>query len=339
LIVGYSISRNQLWLNRWHDALAKLGRRHKMTAKKSVEVAFKTIVLAVGLTIIFMLGAMVSGLGRQAQGAAGAAASAQPANVLLWLFLASLVQAIVVTYLVLEANWSGWKMAGALFLVSLNPMLQAAIEGPPYLRGRMPPNIVTQMLIMGVVISALFAPFAVWILGGFRRATREVPGERAHGSAARWTGTLAATTVAFIVLYYLCGYYIAWQSAAVRQFYSGTTEIRSFWGQIAWIWSSTPWMFPRQAGRALLFVGLTLPAVRMLRGGAQRVALGTALMYAVFDGSPGLIMPNPIMPPAVAHTHLVELAVWGLLFGAFVGWSMSRGRAAEPAEWQVAKAA
>jgi hypothetical protein len=165
-----------------------------------------------------------------------------------------------------------------------------------------------------------------------------VAGERAHWSAARWIGTLAATTVAFVALYYLCGYYIAWQNPALRQFYSGTTEIRSFWGQIAWIWSSTPWMFPLQAGRGLLFVALTLPAVRMLRGGAQRVAFGTALMYAAWDGSPGLIVPNPIFPPSVAHSHLVELAVWGLLFGAFVGWIMGRDRVA-PAEPQVAKAA
>jgi len=77
----------------------------------------------------------------------------------------------------------------------------------------------------------------------------------------------------------------------------------------------------------------------MLRGGALRMALGTALMYAAFDGSPGLILPNPIMPPPVAHAHAIEMAVWGLLFGAFVGWAMSQGRAAAPAESQVAKAA
>jgi len=313
-----------------------------MSARKAIGLGFKVMVVAVGLSISFLIGAMASGIGRQAPtpaGAAAATAAAHPSNMLLLLFVASLVQAIVVTYVVLEANWSGWKVAGALFLVSLNTWLQGAIEGPPYLRGRVSPSFSTQMLIMGVVTSALFVPFAVWILGGFRRGPREVPVVRAHWSAARWAGTLAATTVAFVALYYLCGYYIAWQSAAVRQFYSGTTQIRSFWGQMASIWSSMPWMFPLQAGRALLFVALTLPAVRMLRGGAQRVALGTALMYAAFDGSPGLIMPNPIMPPAVAHTHLVELAVWGLLFGAFVGWSMRQGRAAEPAELQVAKAA
>jgi hypothetical protein len=314
-----------------------------MTAGKSIEVGLKTILVAIGLTIIFMIGVTVSGMGRAAAvtpgGTAGQAAAGQPANVLLLLFLASLVQAIVVTYLVLEAEWGGWKIAGALFLVILNMSAQSAIESGPYLRGRVSPNFGTQALVMGLVTGALFAPFAVWILGGFRRGTREESSQRAHWSAARWVGTLAATTVAFVALYYLCGYYIAWQNPALRQFYSGTTAIRSFWGQLASIWSSTPWMFPFQAGRGLLFVALTLPAVRMLRGGAARVAFGTALMYAAWDGSVGLILPNPIFPLSVAHSHLVEMVVWGLLFGAFVGWMMGRGRATARANSQVTKAA
>ena len=268
-----------------------------------------------------------------------AEASAQPANALLLIFVASLIQAIVVTYLVLESKWSGWKIVGALFLLALNVWAQAGIEGMPYLRGHVSPHFSAQALVTGLVSATLFAPFAVWILGGFRRAPREPPSKSTRWSAAGWTGALASTTVAFVTLYYLCGYYIAWQNPALRQFYSGTTAIRSFWGQMAWIWSSTPWMFPFQAGRALLFVALTLPAVRMLRGGALRVAFGTALMYAVWDGSAGLIMPNPIFPPSVAHSHLVELAVWGLLFGAFVGGIMGRGRAAASAESQVAEAA
>ena len=313
-----------------------------MSAGKVIGLGFKTLLVTTVVGISFVIGAMVSGIGRGVPaptGAAAAAAATSPAMTLLLYFIASLVQAIVATYIVLQADWSGWKVAGGLFLLSLNPTVESAIEAAAYLQGHLPPHFVPHLLIMGLVSSALFAPLAVWILGGFRRGPREAPGERAHWSAARWTGTLAATTVVGVVLYYLCGYYIAWQSAALRQFYSGSTGIRSFWEQMAWTWSTTPWMFPYQAVRVLLFVGLTLPAIRMLRGGAQRVALGTALMYVAFDGSPGLILPNPIMPPPVAHAHAIEMVVWGLVYGAFVGWLMSRGRAAEPAESPVAKAA
>jgi len=317
-----------------------------MTARKGAELGIRTTVVAVGLTIIFIIGAMVSGMAKAVPASASTASApapvAQPGNYMLLLFVASFVQALVAAYLVLQGKWGGWKTTGALFLVVLNMWVQTAIESAPYLRGHVSSSMSARALAMGVVIAVLFAPFAVWVLGGFRRATPEGyegSGQLARWSAARWAGTLAATTLACVALYYFCGYYIAWQNAALRQFHSGTTAIRTFWGQMAWTWSSTPWMFPCQAGRALLFVAMTLPAVRMLRGGTRRVALGTALMYAAWDGSPGLILPNPIMPPTVAHSHAVELAVWGLLFGAFMGWSMSRGRVTKPAGPQVAKAA
>jgi hypothetical protein len=310
-----------------------------MTARKYVALGLKTILLGAGLTLIFIIGAMVSGLGRPTSAAAAATAAArQPANALLWLFVASLIQAVVVAYLVLEAKWAGWKLTGAIFLVALNLWLQTAIETGPYLRGHVPPNFGTQAVVMGLFTAILFAPFAVWILGRFRRASREELSERFHWSLSRWAGTLAATTVAFVALYYLCGYYIAWQNPALRQFYSGTTAIRSFWGQIAWTWSVTPWTFARQAGRALLFIALTLPAVRTLRGGSRRVAFGVALMYAAWDGSPGLLAPNPIMPLSVAHTHMVELAVWGVLFGGLVGRVFGQGSSGSPAEPRVAEA-
>ncbi len=318
-----------------------------MSVKKGIELGFRTIAVAIGLTMIFIIASMVSGMTHLAPAATGTATgpatgagAEQPSHTMLMLLLASLIQAAVVTYLVLEAKWGGWKMAGALFLLVLNMWwVQSGIESWPYLRSHLPPHFITRILVMGLVVAALFAPFAVWVLRGFRRAVPEGVSVPLRWSPARWMGTLAATTLAFVGLYYLCGYYIAWQNPSLRQFYSGTTEMRSFWGQIAWNWSSTPWMIPLQAVRGLLFVALTLPAVRMLRGGAARVAIGTGLMYAVFDGSVGLILPNPILPPSVAHSHLIELAVWGVLFGVFVGWSMSQGRTAAPAKPHVAKAA
>jgi hypothetical protein len=313
-----------------------------MTARKAIELGLRTVALAVGLTIIFMIGAMVSGMGQPAPttiGAAPAAAAGQPTNALMLLFVASLVQALVVAYLVLEARGSGRQIAGALFLLFLNMWIQGGIEAVPYLRGQTTPNLSKQMLIMGVVTALLSAPFAAWVLGVFGRTGEAVDRERVHRPAAWWSVTLTRTTAAFVVLYYLCGYFIAWQNPAVREFYSGSTALRGFWGQMVWIWFSSPWMFLVQAGRGLLFVAMTLPAVWMLRGGARRVAFGTALMYAAWDGSLGLLVPNPIMPATVAHTHLVELVVWGLLFGAFVGWSVGRNAAAAPHEWQLPNAA
>ena len=104
--------------------------------------------------------------------------------------MASLIQVIVVAYMVLEAKWSGWKIAGALFLVVLNVWVQAAIESVPYFRargfqGHVAPGFATQAVVTGLVTAALFAPFAVWILGGLRRAAGPQSCLNCRVSAAR----------------------------------------------------------------------------------------------------------------------------------------------------------
>jgi hypothetical protein len=300
-----------------------------MRAARYIFLAFKAIVLAIGLTLSFIIGTVVSGLGKPAasSGAAvakAAAAQQEPTAVLLLLFISCLMQALVVIYLVRQARWRGWKITAALFLVFLNTFVQASIESSVYLKGKVPGQFTAQMLITGLVIGLLFAPFAVWVLGAWRPAPSTPRVGYARWSPGTWIGKIAALAIIILAVYYLCGYYIAWQSPAVRQYYAGSTELQSFWGQIAGIWSATPWMFPLQAARGLLWVALTLPAIWMLRGSRTRVAVGGALMYAALGGSSMLLLPNPLMPPAVAHAHLLETAVSGLAFGAFVGWIMAR---------------
>lgn len=314
-----------------------------MSAAKAIYAGFKVIVLAIALTIIFIMGTFISGMSRAAAAPAGAAAPAAPPadpnTVVLLLFVSSLIQAAVVAYLVFQARWSGWKVTGALFLVFVNTWVQSAIESVVYLRGKVPFQFNYQMPVLGLVIGGLFAPLAVWVLGGFGRAEADTQRiEHVRWSPGEWAGKIAALAVVFLAVYYLCGYYIAWQNPALRQFYAGSTELKGFWGQISGIWSSMPWMFPYQAARGLFWVVMTLPALWMLRGGRARVALGGALMYAALGGSTMLLLPNPLMPPTVAHSHLVETAVSGLLFGAFVGWTMARREVSSPAEIQAPKA-
>jgi hypothetical protein len=300
-----------------------------MSAGRYAFLGFKVIVLAIGLTISFMIGSVVSGLGRPAASSGAAVASApaaqpDPTAVLLLLFISGLIQALVVTYLVLEARWRGWRIAAALFLVFFNTFVQAAIESSVYLRGKVPVQFNAQMLVTGLIIGLLFAPFAVWVLGGWGRRPATPRVEYARWSPGEWVGKIAALAVIVLAVYYLCGYYIAWQSPAVRQYYAGSTELKSFWRHMGGIWSAMPWMFPLQAARGLLWVAMTLPAIWMLRGSRARVALGGALMYAALGGSTMLILPNPLMPPAVAHAHLIETTISSLVLGAFVGWTMAR---------------
>jgi hypothetical protein len=316
-----------------------------MSARKTVLVGFKVIVLSIGLTISFIVGSLVSGLGRAAAPAASGAAAApaatsEPANVLLLLFISSLIQAIVVAYLVKEARWSGWKMTAALFLVFLNTFIQAAIESVVYLSAKVPFQFNYQLPFTGLIIGALFAPFAVLVMGGFGKSRVTPKVEYARWTPGEWAGKVAALAVVVLAVYYLCGYFIAWQNPELRQYYQGSTELKGFARHMADIVTGMPWMIPYQAARGLFWVAMTLPALWMLRGGRTRLALGGALMFAALGGSAMLILPNPLMPPSIAHTHLIETTISGLMLGAFVGWTMYRREVTKPAaEAQAPRAA
>jgi hypothetical protein len=306
-----------------------------MHAKRIVVLALQIIALTILLSISFMIGPIVSGMAHPENTAAPAGAPSTPApaaaaispnTFLLWLLVASFFQAVVVTYLILRSRWSGWKVIGAVFLIFFNTHLQAAIETAVYLSHRVPSGMIRQLPVSGAVLAGIFSPLAVLLLGKMRR--QEAPEDSAprwEVTAGDWILKFAAIGAVYLMLYYSFGYLVAWQSPLVRQYYHGESQLLSFPGQLSWIWSTTPWMFPLQAFRAILWAALTIPLARMLKGGPRDVALGMALAYAVLGGSALLLLPNPLMPLAIARVHLVETASSNFLFGGFVGWLLTGG--------------
>jgi hypothetical protein len=55
----------------------------------------------------------------------------------------------------------------------------------------------------------------------------------------------------------------------------------------------------------------------MLRASRWETALAIALFISVW--STALLLPNPLMPSAVAHAHLLETLGFGIVFGALAG--------------------
>src|SRR5271157_5064221 len=79
------------------------------------------------------------------------------------------------------------------------------------------------LVLHGLVTSLLFSLLVVLLVGGFSRRPRpetnfNVPANHAVNAGA-WL------PVVYIILYMVFGYYVAWQSPAVRFFYSGTSAL------------------------------------------------------------------------------------------------------------------
>jgi hypothetical protein len=133
--------------------------------------------------------------------------------------------------------------------------------------------------------------------------------------SAAWR--LALIVVAFVFLYMFFGYYVAWQSPAVRQYYGGP-EQSSFYAALKANWMYHPWIYPLQVFRALLYVACLYPLIRMLR--AARWETSLAMAFFLSSWTTALLLPN------LAHAHFWETLGFSLVFGALAGWLLSTPR-------------
>jgi hypothetical protein len=298
---------------------------------KAVAVfALRVLVLTLVLIVIFAVATTVAGMAPPpaplAPEASNPAAQAQQAASLLkpllvYTFLVSLVTA----WIIQRSRWRGLKLMAALIFSFYGLMtVLSQIETIAYLRAKMPPGLIKNLFVMGAVVAVLFAPLSVLIMGKMR-GPEQPPSERVlslKSKVARF-GILA---VVYVVLYYLFGYYVAWQNPELRLYYSGTTELKSFYQMMQSNVTERPWMLPFQFGRGLLWAIFAYPVIRMLNTRTLNPGrIETATILAALFGvwSFALLLPNPVMPHAVAHSHFWETLGSDLLLGAIVGWMLA----------------
>src|SRR5204863_8256088 len=97
----------------------------------------------------------------------------------------------------------------------------------------------------------------------------------------------------------------------------------TFFAHLRVVVSDMPWLVGFQVLRALLWVALALPVVRLLKGSWTETGLALGLLFAVVMNAQ-LLLPNPYMPEAVRMAHLVETASSNFLFGGLLGWLFAR---------------
>jgi hypothetical protein len=188
---------------------------------------------------------------------------------------------------------------------------------------RLPPGTVPRLFLMGALISAPFSVLSVLILGKRKADTVDTqPNTRLEMPVSEWAWKLALIAVVYVVLYFTFGYFVAWRHPGVPEYYGGV-DPGSFVAQMRTVLRNTPWLIPFQAFRAMCWVALALPVVRMLKGKWPETALSIGLLFAVVMNAP-LLLPNPYMPETVRMAHLAETASSNFIFGVFVGWLLTQ---------------
>jgi len=240
----------------------------------------------------------------------------------LALLVVCFVNSAVMAWVILRSRWRGGRLMLAIALVYYGvTTFMAQIESAVFIT-RLPPGMLPRLFLMGGMIAIPFGVVAVLVMGK-RSADASDRGANTRlimppGAWVRKVGLLAAT---YVVLYFTFGYFIAWRTPAVLAYYSGIDE-GSVLAHMRAVVRDMPWLIPFQVLRALLWIALALPVIRMMKGGRGETALAVAALFGIVMNTQ-LLLPNPYMPEAVRMAHLVETASSNWLFGMLTGWLLT----------------
>jgi hypothetical protein len=241
------------------------------------------------------------------------------------LFLVSAINALALSYPILRSRWHGLKLIGVLFVVQFGvETFLTQIESLYFNRAlQITASEMIGLVSAGAIRALIFAPLAVLFLGRIKASGK--PEEKMSPlqvSARLWR--FAGLTVLYPLVYFLFGYYVAWQWEETRLFYTGTRDILPLVTHFRGMFASDPYFIPFQLVRGALWTALAMLIVNMMNAKRRESALAVALVFAGLLSSGIGLFPNPYMPPTVRQSHFYEILSSMLLFGGVAGWTLHR---------------
>ncbi len=177
------------------------------------------------------------------------------------------------------------------------------------------------LVLRGGLTSLLFTLAVTALSGGFGRKPRPESAFAAPAEPLVREGAWLAGVYA--VLYFLFGYFVAWQWQEVRVFYGGPAELNSFGDQMTAALIGKPESPVFQYFRGWLWLACLLPLFRGFRGTRGELVLLAGLLAGLLP-TVQLAFPNPLMPPAVSLAHFWEVSISTGIFGALCAWRVPR---------------
>lgn len=235
------------------------------------------------------------------------------------------MQATMLSLFILRSRWSGWRLILTVFTVMiLTSAILSQMDSLWYLPD-MSRVLIGKIILANGIQAAVLSLVAVWVLGRGRKDTGQIQSVNPiHRSSRAWTLAFLSLAALHVFLYFTCGYYIAWKSPELAQFYGGS-DPGSYYLQLLSLVRDDPLTFPFQFLRGLLWGLVAVLLAGSLRGSRLSAALISALLLISLF-SILLLLPNPLMPEAVRLAHLAETIVSRGLFAFLAVWFLRAGK-------------
>lgn len=291
------------------------------TAKIILLWFFKLALLLILFLAFFILGSMVI-----TELPADAFSEPGPFSETTGLMIYAGSHVLIILFLILTSRWDGLKLSAALSFSYYGAVtFLTQIETWYFLTSiTVSEELLFQLFLMGMPVAFLFIPLAVWIVGKERITPNRDKKFMQSIPPNQWIWKLALISVVYVILYWLAGYFIAWQNPELRAFYGSQGPITPFFEHTVNTLQNDPGLFPFQVLRGLLW---TLCALPIIRGSGVNV-WWTALLVGFFLSVPqnvGHILTNPLIPDSsVRMSHMIETASSTFLFGVIIVWLLHR---------------
>jgi hypothetical protein len=246
---------------------------------------------------------------------------ADPSGFDLKMILVSFLHAAVFYVFLRYARTGGWSLFASLVMVSYGLTFFITQVETIWFNDTigMDRQVLNALLVGGLIASILFSALAVLISG--KKKTEvfvlTLPSIRIE------RGLLWMLLIVFIwpMIYFIAGYYIAWQFADVRVFYSGSEELKSFAEMMKANIADGLYLF--QVLRSFIWIAIALVIHYSLKHQSVYIQmLVTGALFGVL-GSSQLLLANPLMPETVRYVHLLETFVSTTFWGAVIAYVLS----------------
>lgn len=291
-----------------------------MNTKRIFTWAFKFGLLTVLYFPIWIIGTLAMGdIEPIAQSEPGLVSDATA------MLLLGIINTVLIIGMIVSSKWYGWKLTLLLALSYYGSFTFITQIETWYFftETTISPQLIPRLFLMGLSIPLIYIPLAVLICNKWRKRDFNKGNKNMEMPFNQLILKLGILAIIYLIIYWLAGYFIAWQNPELRAFYGSPREIAPFFTHTLERLNNSPDLFLLQLARGVLFSIIAMPIII----GSKVKPWLTALIVASVLAVPHLvhIMPNPLMPAAsVRLSHMIETATSTFLFGLIIVWLLHR---------------
>jgi hypothetical protein len=289
-----------------------------MTAKTALGVLMQVLGVTIGFLISLMIPSLLFPMPKAIMDAAPASGFLSPP---MAYSLNGLANAVLLVWAGRRSSFRGLALWGQLLVLSFGAQtFMTQIETGyflpafPLLQGNFE---VYRLVLRGLLTSVLVTLLVTWLIGGFSKKERAQTRFAVTNDDAVKVGSWLA--VAYLGLYLVFGYFVAWQSPELRLFYSGSTELVSFFGQWGKTFMDRPEFPVFQFFRGILWMVCLIPLFKGFSGTRIELVILSALALALLP-TMQLAFANPLMPSTVSAYHFIEIFISTGILGGLCAW-------------------